>query len=92
VTSVAANATDDIGGEVALLGAVILAMSDLATVLTCLVFVITQCSVECGKFTKLVSLQFVLAFRNGSRSFDDIVDQRLGFVDFLFSIGHDETV
>lgn len=44
-------------------------MSDLSTVLTCLVFVITESTVERSELTKLIALELVLAFWNG-RSLD----------------------
>ena len=65
MSCIAANTADDVGSEVLLLRTVIFTMTDLSTVLTSLVLIITQCSVEGGKFTELVPLQFVLAFRDG---------------------------
>lgn len=64
MAGVATNAADDAGGEILLLGTVILAMADLTTVLTGLVLVVTERSVEGGELTKLVALEFVLALRN----------------------------
>lgn len=64
VTGVAADTADDASGEVLLLGAVILAMANLAAILACLVLIVTKCTVESCKLTKLVALQLVLAFRN----------------------------
>lgn len=64
MTSVSTDTTDDVGGEVLLLGAVVLAVADLATVLTSLILVITKGTVQGSKLTKLVTLQLVLAFRN----------------------------
>lgn len=63
---IATDATDDTGSEVLLLGTVVLAMTDLATVLACLVLIVTERAVEGGQLTKLVALQLVLAF--GDRS------------------------
>jgi hypothetical protein len=40
-------------------------MADLTTVLTGLVLVVTEGTVEGSKLTKLVALEFVLAFGNG---------------------------
>jgi len=39
-------------------------MSNFATVLAGLILVITKCTVEGGKLTKLVALEFVLTFGN----------------------------
>jgi hypothetical protein len=64
MASIATDATDDVGGEVALLGTVVLAMSDLAAVLTSLIFIITEGTVESSQLAQLVSLEFVLAFGN----------------------------
>jgi hypothetical protein len=66
VTSVATDATDDVCGKVALFRAVVLAVSDLATVLAGLVFVVTKGTVESCELTELVALELVLAF--GDRS------------------------
>ena len=84
VSSIATDATDDVGSEVALLGAIVLAVSDLTTcrtvrnhilsdkrhirltVLASLVLIITQGTVESSQLTKLVALEFVLAFWNRS--------------------------
>jgi hypothetical protein len=65
VSSRTTNATNDIGCEVALLGTVILAVSNIATVLANLVFVITKGAIKSGEFTELVALVIVLTF--GSR-------------------------
>jgi hypothetical protein len=66
VTSIATNATNDVCGEVALFGAVVLAVTNLTTVLTCLVLVITKGTVESCELTELVALELVLAFGDGS--------------------------
>lgn len=66
MAGIATDATDDVGGEVALLWAVVLAVTDLATVLTSLVFVVAQRTVERSKFAKLVALELVLTFGDGS--------------------------
>jgi len=92
VASVATNATDNVGGEVALLGTVVLAMSDLTTVLASLVLVITESTVESRQLTKLVALELILTFGDGSGSLDNVVNQLLGLVHLLFSLCHDQTV
>ena len=66
VTSTSANTTDDVCGEVTLLWAIILAMSNTTTVLTNLVFVVTESTVESGKFAKLVALVVILTLGSGS--------------------------
>lgn len=66
MTGASTNATDDVGGEVFLFGAVVLPMSDAAAVLANLIFVVAKGSVERGKLAKLVSLVVVLAL--GCRS------------------------
>lgn len=66
VAGIATHPTDDAGSKILLLRAVVLAVSDLATVLASLVFVVTQGSVQGSELTELVTLQFVLALRNGS--------------------------
>lgn len=66
MTSIATHATDDVGGEVSLLGAVVLAMSNFATVLASLVLVVAKGSVEGGQFAELVSFESVLALGNRS--------------------------
>jgi hypothetical protein len=92
MTSVATDATDNARSVVLFLRAVVLAVTDLATVLASLVLVVSEGTVECGEFSELVSLEFVLAFRNGRSSLNDVVDEFLSLVDLLFGIGHDETV
>lgn len=62
MSSVATHTTYDVGGEVLLLGTIILAMADLSAVLARLVLVVTQGSVERRQFSELIPLQFVLAF------------------------------
>lgn len=64
MASVSASAADDVGSEVLFLGAVVLAVADLATVLTSLVFIVAQSTVQGGKFSKLVTLELVLSLGN----------------------------
>ena len=91
VASIATNPTDNVGSEVALLGTIVLAMSDLATcgiadqyniqinrrnevrltVLTGLVLVVTEGTVQGGQLTELVALELVLTFGNGSSLVDE---------------------
>lgn len=63
VSGAAANTADDVRCEVALLRTVVLAMPDTTAVLTDLVFVITESTVECCKLAKLVTLVVVLPLR-----------------------------
>ena len=62
--SIPTNATDDICSEVACLGAIILTVTNLATVLASLVLIVTQRAVQGGEFAELVALELVLAFRD----------------------------
>lgn len=65
MASVSADAANDVGSEVALLWAVVLPMTDLATVLAGLVLIITESTVKSGKLAQLVTLQLILSFWNG---------------------------
>lgn len=65
VTSLATDATDDAGREVLLLRAIVLAMTNLSTVLTGLVLVVAKGTVEGGELSELVALEFVLTFGDG---------------------------
>ena len=64
VASVAADTADNIGRVVLLLGAVVLAMTNLTTILASLVFVVAERSVQSSKLTQLVALELVLTFRD----------------------------
>lgn len=64
VACIATHTTDDASSEVLLLRTVVLAMTNLATILASLVLIITQSSVESSKLTKLITLELVLAFGN----------------------------
>lgn len=61
MSSATANATDDVRGVVALFRAIVFAMANATTVLADLVFIVTECAVEGGKFTQLVPLVVVLS-------------------------------
>lgn len=65
MTSLSTDAADDAGSEVLLLWAVVFAVTDFTAILTSLVLVVTKGTVEGSKFTKLVSLQFVLTLGDG---------------------------
>ena len=62
VTSVTADTADNVGRVILLLGAVVLAMTNLTTILASLVFVVTERSVQSSKLTQLVALELVLTF------------------------------
>lgn len=65
MTSLTTDTADDAGREVLLLWAVVFAVTDFTTVLAGLVLVVSKRTVEGGKLTKLVALEFVLSLRNG---------------------------
>jgi hypothetical protein len=62
VAGIAADTADNVGGEVLPLGTIVLAVPDLATVLACLVLVVTESPVQGGKLAQLVALELILAF------------------------------
>lgn len=64
MASISTGAADNVGREVLFLRAVVLAVTDLATVLASLVFIVTQSTVQGGKFSKLVTLKLVLSLGN----------------------------
>jgi hypothetical protein len=108
MSSLATNTTDDVARDVHPLWTVVLAMTNLAAVLACLVLVISKSSVKGGELTELVALEFVLAF--GDRGSLDsqyghnkrvdletyrlnhIVNKLLRLVDLVLGVGHDQTV
>ena len=61
-----ADTADDVSSEVALLRTLILPVTDVAAVLTDLVLIISEGSIEGGKFAELIAFVIVLAF--GCRS------------------------
>jgi hypothetical protein len=65
VASAPANTTNDVSSKVALFGAVIFAMSDVAAVLADLVLVIAESAVEGSEFAELIAFVIVLAFGSG---------------------------
>lgn len=62
--SAAANAADNVSSEIALLRAVVFAMSDTTTVLADLILVVTQGTIESSKFAELITLVIILTFRS----------------------------
>lgn len=65
VSGVATHAADNASSVVLTLRTIVFPMANLATVLTCLIFVVSEGSVESRQLTKLISLQFILALGNG---------------------------
>lgn len=65
MSSIAANAANNICGEILGVGAVVLAVADFTAVLASLILVVTESTVKRGELTKLIALQLVLALRNG---------------------------
>jgi hypothetical protein len=63
VTSTSANPTNDIGSKVALFWAVILSMTYTTAILTNLVFIVSESTVESCQLAKLISFMIVLPFR-----------------------------
>lgn len=66
VSGAPADTTDDVSGKVALLRALILPVTDVATILTDLVLVVSKSSVKSSEFAKLIAFVIVLAFGSGS--------------------------
>lgn len=64
MSSLTTDTTNDTSREVLLLRTVVLAVTNLTTVLAGLVLVVSKGTVESGELTKLVALEFVLAFGN----------------------------
>jgi hypothetical protein len=62
VPGIPADTTNNIRCKVALLGADVLAMSNLTTVLTSLVLIITKGAIHGSERSKLVLLVFILTF------------------------------
>jgi hypothetical protein len=65
MAGVTADTADNASSVILLLGTVVLAMSNLSTVLACLVLVVAESSVQRSKLAQLVTLQLVLALGNG---------------------------
>lgn len=62
--TVSTRSTDDVGGERPRLGTLVLSVTLFTTVLTQLILVVSQRSVQRGELSQLVSLVVVLAFRS----------------------------
>lgn len=77
MSSATANATDDVGGKVLLLGAVVLTMTDATTIFADLVLVVAESTIEGCELAKLVALVIILAF--GSRRGLETQDRSVKF-------------
>jgi hypothetical protein len=66
VSGAPTDTTDDVSSKVALLGTLILPVTDVATILTHLVLIVSKSSVKSGEFAKLIAFVIVLAFGRGS--------------------------
>ena len=62
VSCTTTDSADDVCCEVSLFRAVVLAVADSTTILTDLVLVVTEGTVQCSEFAKLVALVIVLTF------------------------------
>lgn len=78
MSSVAADATDNVGGEVFGVRAVVLAVTDFTAVLASLVLVVTESTVESSQLTQLVALELVLTFGNGGSLRGEDISMRIG--------------
>lgn len=65
VASITTDAADDARSKVLSLRTIVLAMADLATVLTSLILVVTEGTIQRSEFSELVTLELVLAFGDG---------------------------
>ena len=61
-----ADTADDVSSKVALLRTLILPVTDVAAILTDLVLIVSESSIESGKFAELIAFVIVLAFGCGS--------------------------
>jgi hypothetical protein len=67
VARAATDTTDDVSGEITLFWAVVFAVTDVAAILTDLVLVVAERTVQGGQLAELVPLVVVLTFRGRSR-------------------------
>lgn len=61
-----ANTADDVSSKVALLGTLILPVTDVAAILTDLIFIVSKGSIKGSEFAELIAFMIVLAFGCGS--------------------------
>jgi len=66
VSGTPADTADDVSSKVALLRTLILPVTDVAAILTDLVLIVSESSIESGKFAELIAFVIVLAFGCGS--------------------------
>jgi len=66
VSGAPADTADDVSSKVALLGTLILPVTDVATILTDLVLIVSEGTIEGGKFAELIAFVIVLALGCGS--------------------------
>jgi len=66
VSGAPADTADDISSEVALLGALILPVTDVAAILTDLILIVSEGSIKGSEFAELIAFVIVLAFGCGS--------------------------
>lgn len=71
MTRITTNATNNVSGKVALFWTFISTMTNLTTILTSLILVITKSTVEGSQVTKLITLVLVLTFGNGGSLWDE---------------------
>ena len=64
MTGATTDAANDVRCKVTLFGTVVLAVANTTTVLTNLVLVITESTIQSSELAKLVTLVIVLAFRS----------------------------
>lgn len=83
---------NDVGGNVALLGAFEPAMTFHAAILADLILIISQSTVERSKLSELVALVVVLGLWRRSSGLDDLIDQADTSLDFSVLIGRNDTV
>lgn len=88
----ATQSTNNVGTVHSLLGTFPLSVTLFSTVLTQLVLIVSQSTVERGQFSQLISLVIVLTFGRRCGGFDDSVDQSDTGLDFSLVIRHDQTM
>jgi hypothetical protein len=55
-------------------------------------FVFTECTVQCGKFTQLVSFELVLAFRDRCSRLDNLINHFDTGTEVKLAFGHYQTM
>ena len=78
--------------EIPLLWTIVFPMTELSAILTRLILIVSQSSVEHGELSKLVSLVVVLLIRGRGGSSDDFVDEPCTSIDFVLRVGSDVAV